>query len=49
MKLMGTEITLTRARQIIIADPGFESFSEEQAKKKISKIRQQNETIAHFF
>ncbi len=48
MRLMGTEINLTRARQIIIVDPEYTSYAEEQAEGRITRIGQINYTTAYF-
>lgn len=44
---MGTGINLTRAKQIIIVDPEYTSYAEEQAEGRITRIGQLNNTIAH--
>lgn len=47
MKLMGTGINLTRVRQIIIVDPEYTSYAEQQAEGRITRIGQINHTTAH--
>ena len=47
MRLLGTEITLTRARQIVIVDLDYNTSSSNQAEKKISRIGQTNKLIAY--
>ena len=47
MRLLGTGITLTRARQIVIVDLDYNASSGDQAEKRISRIGQTNESIAH--
>lgn len=46
--LMGAEITLTRACQIIITNSKYSFYLKTQTKKRISRISQLNTTIAHF-
>ncbi len=48
IRLMGTGINLTWARQIIIVDPKYNSNAEEQAKGKITRIGQINYIITPF-
>lgn len=45
--LLGKGITLTRARQIVIVDLDYNASSGDQAEKRISRIGQTNESIAH--
>ena len=45
MRLMGTGINLTRARQII--DPEYTSYAEQQAEGRITRIGQINHTTAY--
>ncbi len=47
MRLLGTGITLTRARQIVIIDLNYNACSSNQAEKRISRIGQSNEFTAH--
>lgn len=47
MKLMETGINLTRVRQIIIVDPEYTSYDEQQAEGRITRIGQKNHTTAH--
>ena len=47
LRLLGTGITLTHARQIVIVDLDYNASSSDQAEKRISRIGQTNESIAH--
>lgn len=47
MRLLEIEIILTRARQIVIVDLDYNASSSNQAKKKISQIKQINKSIAY--
>ncbi len=47
MRLLGTGIILTQARQIVIIDLDYNACSNNQAEKRISQIGQSNESIAH--
>ncbi len=47
MHLLGTGITLTRARQIVIIDLDYNTYLSDQAEKRISRIGQSNESTAH--
>ena len=46
MRLMDTEINLTRAEQIIVVEPEYISYAEEQAEERITRISQLNHTSA---
>ncbi len=48
MKLMGNRINLTWAWQIIIVDPKYISYVEEQTEGRITRIGQTNCITAHF-
>lgn len=47
MRLLGTGITLTRVRQIVIVDLDYNASLSNQAEKNISCIGQTNESTAH--
>ena len=47
MKLMGTSINLTRAWQIIIVDPEYTLYTEQQVEGRIMRIGQINHTTAY--
>ncbi len=47
MRLLGTRITLTRTRQIVIIDLDYNACSSNQAEKRISRIGQSNISTAH--
>lgn len=47
IRLLGKGITLTRARQSVIVDLDYNASSGDQAEKRISRIGQTNESIAH--
>ncbi len=47
MHLLGTGITLTQARQIIIINLDYNACLSDQAEKRISQIGQSNKSTAH--
>ena len=47
MHLLKTEITLTQARQIIIINLNYNVYLNNQVEKKISQIKQSNESTAY--
>ncbi len=47
IRLLGTGITLTQARQIVIIDLDYNPCLSNQVEKRISQIGQSNESIGH--
>ncbi len=47
MHLLGTGITLTRAREIVLIDLDYNACSNDQAENRISQIEQSNKSTAH--
>ncbi len=47
MRLLGTGITLTQARQMVIIDLNYNACLSNQVEKRISQIGQSNEAITY--